>query len=417
LSHGWGEVHPPKTLLSNFDAHLKAIKLLDLSLKFRQIIEFVRGLGMRFLWIDSLCIIQDDPADKMEQIPKMCEIYSNSVLTISTSCSTSSTGVLFTVPATPQKGFPLVDDCPGPSLLIREKFQHVNDIIGYWDTDAGDDTMNKVFPLMRRAWVLQERFLSTRILHFGTHELHWKCNTGAKCQCGNKSRRRGKPYVVKEETEWSYYKSFARLVQYYSTLELSYEIDGLFALQGIITRYEALSNQLITAGLWEDEPILCLHWSPRTIEPRRRNANVPTWSWASSLSGVRTGPFGVDPTCTIKIEKISDKSVRDCAPSDYALRLRAWITKDGSFQNNGGKPCLRLPGNATIHFTPDIPLLDSVALSMVELGQDRIDVHTIQYIILQRAKGRRSDVFERIAVVRAQVESRGISSEMDIWIV
>jgi hypothetical protein len=417
LSHGWGEVHPPKTLLSNVDTHLKAIKLLDLSLKFRQIIKFVRGLGIRFLWIDSLCIIQDDPADKMEQIPKMCEVYSNSVLTISTSCSTSSTGALFTVPTTPRKGFPLVDDRLRPSLLIRERFPHVSDIIGYWDTDARDDAMNKVFPLMRRAWVLQERFLSARILHFGTHELHWECNTEAKCQCGNESRRYGKPYVVKEKTEWAYYHSFMLLLEYYSTLELSYESDGLFALQGIMTRYEALTNQRITAGLWEDDPIYCLHWFPRTTQPRRRNANVPTWSWASSLSGVRNEGFAVYPTCTIKIEKISDKSLRDYARSDYALRLRAWITKDGSFQNNDGKPCLRLPGNATIHFTPDIQLLDGVTLSMVELGQDRTDVHEFQYLILQRAKGHRLDVFERIAVVRAQVESRGISSETDIWII
>jgi hypothetical protein len=249
LSHGWGEVYSPKTLLSNIDAHLKAIKLMDLSLKFRQITDFVHGLSFHSLWIDSLCIVQDNPAHKMEQILKMCEVYSNSVLTISTSCSTSSTGALFTVPTIAQKGFHMVDDCSGPSLLVRERFPHVMDLPGYWDTDPRDDSMNKVFPLMRRAWVLQERFLSKRILHVGTHELHWECNTGARCECGNESRHLGKPYVVKEKMEWSYYKSFALLMEYYSTLELSFESDGLFALQGIMTRYEALTNQRITAGL------------------------------------------------------------------------------------------------------------------------------------------------------------------------
>lgn len=74
---------------------MKGIHVGSLSIKFQQVIHFVRQLGIDFLWIDSLCIIQDDEFDKLEQFPRMSDIYSNSVLTIAASQSSDYEGQLF----------------------------------------------------------------------------------------------------------------------------------------------------------------------------------------------------------------------------------------------------------------------------------------------------------------------------------
>ncbi|KAH7355916.1 heterokaryon incompatibility protein-domain-containing protein, partial [Pyrenochaeta sp. MPI-SDFR-AT-0127] len=249
LSHGWGTTHPPKTLLANVQTYLDRIRITTLSKRFQQVIQFVRSLGIHFLWIDSLCIIQDDEFDKLEQIPRMSEIYSNSTLTLAISHSKDSIGQLFNSTSQFQSGFSISNE--EPDLLVRERFPHKDPVALAFDQRGGHEIINEVFPLLKRAWVFQERILASRMLHFGSYELHWECNAMASCECGIERPTNAKPAIQTLGTP--YFVQFARLVNYYSTLELSYEEDILLALQGIIAQYEEITGEQNIAGLWEND--------------------------------------------------------------------------------------------------------------------------------------------------------------------
>jgi hypothetical protein len=141
-------------------------------------------LGYQFIWIDCLCIYQDDLHDWHSQASNMSDIYENAVLTISAlSCDNKSANRRLFSQQLPQK--------PQKSGIFngQEVFFNFNN-----DDDKhpfGVDIIqlsprtypSQVFPLTQRGWVFQERLLSRRILHFGKHELIWECNETLWCEC------------------------------------------------------------------------------------------------------------------------------------------------------------------------------------------------------------------------------------------
>ncbi|KAK0752895.1 heterokaryon incompatibility protein-domain-containing protein, partial [Schizothecium vesticola] len=87
LSHRWGTTPPTTTTMSDLQKNLKRIYIESLPKTFREAVTFARKMGVRCLWIDSLCIIQDSAADKDREIPKMASIYSNAVFNIAASAA------------------------------------------------------------------------------------------------------------------------------------------------------------------------------------------------------------------------------------------------------------------------------------------------------------------------------------------
>lgn len=83
LSHCWGTTRMITTTLSTFASREAAIVWNELSQTFKDAISITRKLGFRYLWIDSLCIIQDDSSDWVIESSRVCDIYEKSFLTIS----------------------------------------------------------------------------------------------------------------------------------------------------------------------------------------------------------------------------------------------------------------------------------------------------------------------------------------------
>ena len=165
LSHCWGSLpsRPWITTPSNIASRKERIRFDELSLTFQDAVITTRKLRIPYLWIDSLCIIQDSPCDWEKEAGRMAVVYAGSVCTLSALGSKDSNGGFF---------------------RVKKK---ESDFVFRYDLDLGAQRI-RVFPcepntwqlhgpLMDRAWTLQERELSRRILYFSRDQLLWECKT------------------------------------------------------------------------------------------------------------------------------------------------------------------------------------------------------------------------------------------------
>jgi hypothetical protein len=170
LSHCWGGSVTFLLLEGNLTTMQQSIPVANLSKNFQDAIIITREIGQRYLWIDSLCIIQDSSHDWLQESPTMGLVYANAICTISATASEDSTGGCFF----PRN--PLLNDCilyksENYSLVVRSL---IGDNTGL--TELFERKVEHA-PLSQRAWTFQERFLSTRVLHFCDGFVLFECNT------------------------------------------------------------------------------------------------------------------------------------------------------------------------------------------------------------------------------------------------
>ncbi|KAF2242234.1 HET-domain-containing protein, partial [Trematosphaeria pertusa] len=232
-----------------------------LPLTYRHAVMVARQLGIRFLWIDSLCIVQDDADDWAREGAVMGRIYQQSYITIAATAGTDGTAGLF----------------------WKNKSAAVGDRIKATGAGGGPT------PLITRGWVFQERALSPRVVHFCAAELVWECGELLACECGgaqNDDSMLGTHPALKR-------RRWRDMVGEYARLGLTYETDRLPALAGIASELFAdVDRQRYLAGLWEDTLHLDLQWvisKPQETLPASHNLSsgeskdfvAPSWSWAS----------------------------------------------------------------------------------------------------------------------------------------
>ncbi|KAF2109342.1 heterokaryon incompatibility protein-domain-containing protein, partial [Lophiotrema nucula] len=237
LSHCWGPkgndilLKTKKEVLATFK---ESIQWTALPKTFQDAIIACRRLGIDWIWIDSLCIVQDDPLDWQLESAKMATIYENAYLTLAATFAEDASGGLFTGPDCTDhnaKSTPLLLQFPnGPTvpLICRRRLNHQH------------------FPLIRRAWVYQERLLSPRILHFAGFELIWEClAVSSDCECGSAEllQTRSRDYLKN--------RNWRELVAYYLALELSHPSDIFPALSGLADRFIRNFGDEYVAGMWK----------------------------------------------------------------------------------------------------------------------------------------------------------------------
>ncbi|KAI1298406.1 HET-domain-containing protein [Xylaria venustula] len=334
LSYCWGRTGNITTTKSTIKERKKEIAWSTLPTSFQDAIEVVRGLGIRYLWIDALCIIQDDVADWENESAKMADVYENAFLTISMDAGLNPTQGIF---HTRWSEMVSTANTLGPGNIARparrvavERFW-VTDEVGATHSVYAREPLNHsdiisprsyydvTYPLMSRAWTLQERLLSVRILHVTAAELVWECKTTLCCECGTISResdymignpspkitydiamqniiQEGKHNLNIEAQNPKQYEELRTpktsrewivLIGGYSNRMLTYETDKLPAVSALARRF-SLIDELPTprtylAGLWlEDFPwLLCWRVFQRRFEKRPESYCAPTWSWAS----------------------------------------------------------------------------------------------------------------------------------------
>jgi len=140
-------------------------------------VRVTRGLGLQYLWIDSLCIIQDDSHDWDTESKLMERVFSSAYVTISASCS-SGTDDGFLKDRRP-KGQCVTAQAPGASGA----FYYLSSAIDNFRRDVEEGELSK------RAWVLQERALSRRTIFFSQTQTYWECGQGVRCETLTKMKK------------------------------------------------------------------------------------------------------------------------------------------------------------------------------------------------------------------------------------
>lgn len=166
LSHCWGTMPYLKLQKSNYDQLRIKVPYDQLSKTFMDAIKVARACGLHYLWIDSLCIIQDSLEDWEQKSVKMVDVYGCSTMNISaTGAKDGSVGCFFDRNAQDVKNI----SAPVVAEVRQKNYSIVCTSISLYESAMGNA------PLLSRGWCFQERFLSPRALHFTASQLFWEC--------------------------------------------------------------------------------------------------------------------------------------------------------------------------------------------------------------------------------------------------
>ncbi|KAH8881797.1 HET-domain-containing protein, partial [Thozetella sp. PMI_491] len=245
LSHCWGTSAPTHMTTKDTVHHYSSgagIPIDSIPQTFRDAIDFSRRLGIEFIWIDSLCIIQDDLQDWEEQASQMASIYKEAHLTL---CATSA----------PDSSWGCYSSC-------TQNMKPFSLFIGGNASTATLPFYRNDFPLLTRAWCYQERLLSPRLLHFTRGELMWECAGASACECTSLEFLVTSAGSLSLSQVHDIARHWHDIVEEYVNLELTFHSDRLVALSGIAQEVLRLrpGGEVYLAGLWRTTLLEDLRW-------------------------------------------------------------------------------------------------------------------------------------------------------------
>jgi len=295
LSYCWGTGVTVKLLSSLVDQFLQDIPESTLPKTLNEAIVTTRELDIRFIWIDALCIIQDSLVDWNHEASRMADIYSNSCCNIAAGHNRSCDDGLFLKRDLEQQG----------TLFVDVQWDEVKCYqLGLIDQNFWINKVDKA-PLNKRGWVLQERFLSPRTVHFVHGQLFWECYSKEACESLPKGmvvdsnvgfkKRRFIPRLGVPEYQFSPrlepYMLWERLLQVYSLTKLSKPTDKLVAISGLAKRIQSEIKDEYIAGLWRNRLSTGLLWFLNSAAVRPIEYRGPSWTWASIDGNISTSRF------------------------------------------------------------------------------------------------------------------------------
>jgi hypothetical protein len=320
LSHRWGnETEESKTTTSNLDRRTDGCDLGSLPQIFNDAINITKSLGIRYIWIDSLCIIQsgDNGADWAKEAGNMARYYQHSIATISAPGSTSSKGML-----APRLERSL-------QSLLRLPYRNAKNVQeGYFYLYRPTHRSSQVFlkdvresELLSRGWIFQEWFLSRRIIYYTPRELFFECQAGSPISERQQKMTVSHEHDVGLRTQFRSpgYDSWYRVVESYSRTNLTKpEKDHIIALSGVAqeflevlkvnTKAPARTFLNYLSGLWLEDLHHGLLWQTTDQEQKACNCGAPSWSWAAQLGEVRWLKRASKPKKELEIVSIINAS-------------------------------------------------------------------------------------------------------------
>ena len=260
----------------------------DLPRSFQDAVVISRSLKFRYLWIDTLCIIQDSIEDWATESAQMARIYMSALLTISfTDYQDSYQPILCDRPELPSCR--LGGD--KSHVYVRSKYPCKGDITPQQTATMILELPGKILGrssyLGRRAWAFQERLLSPRVLNYTAGQLVWECRQMAKCESNvvNVETHLKLPDVTFEKEP--IYRYWLGVVESFSQCDLTFPRDKFPALSGIASEINALVADTYVAGLWKSDLHEALLWKPGENASPVAKYRAPSWSWASFDGDIR----------------------------------------------------------------------------------------------------------------------------------
>lgn len=300
LSHCWGTCRDFLTTRENLQDRTSGFELTDLPATFRDAVTTARILNIPFLWIDSVCIIQGDKEDWEIEGSKMADVYSNATLCIAAAdANDDAEGFL-----RPRKESPAlaVDIILTLSTLSRTQMKTRI----YTRLPLKRIGLQEQYPaLHNRAWCLQERYLSPRILFFDRDNMHWECLEDVWSESGRrlpKHRQMLPDIMPRLDTNGDLsHVPWYQMIREYTTRAISFPSDKLPAVSALALRIMQKTGDEYCAGLWKSDILCGLLWY-RTVrynfrareasgpwdpnQQRPQSFLAPSWSWASYLGAV-----------------------------------------------------------------------------------------------------------------------------------
>lgn len=224
----------------------------------------------------------------------MPEIYENAYVTLAAAHSANGSGGCFSKAGAEYKsrGF-TVEDRNGQTheLFMRRHVPH--SVLAGWHFKL---EVARNYPILSRAWVLQERLLSSRVLYFGQHELFWECKEAAACECSFVDRVESNKLVklmhhqrlaCNQNNHAELVHQWHEVVESYTRLNMTSEKDKFPAISGLAKRMKRMEKTQYQAGLWVDSFVADMLWEVDTPTDRPSVWRAPSWSWASLNSQVK----------------------------------------------------------------------------------------------------------------------------------
>jgi hypothetical protein len=332
LSYCWGGEQEQKTTTQNLrDREQHGLDIHKLPQSLKDAIQVTRNLGLTYLWIDSLCIIQDDPVHKAQEITRMAAIYRGAHLTISAASSPAATdGFLHPRSPSPIRkhilSLQMICSNGSKGQIYIYRTEH--------PSPRTEDTINT------RGWTLQEHLLSPRLLIYGAWQMRWVCQA-AQCADGGPTGvyprsfenltsklQSSRTYSVIWEDAVAALDAgrnvkvrkcmleldgmrglWARVVEEFTRRKLSVADDRAAAIHGIAARYGELVRDRYVAGLWMGQLAAQLVWKrPSAYDGPTRSPGVrrkPSWSW-----------IGVDGAVSWDLGRAREKPVLEVVRCD-----------------------------------------------------------------------------------------------------
>jgi len=292
LSHRWAANQMPKLTRSNIAELMTSIDAKTLPPVFADAIEISRTLEVPYIWIDALCIIQNDAEDWDKEAALMGQVYSNAFCNLGASAAAEKSVGLY------------LDRDPRQVSLCRLRAQRTEFNRTYGSYLKPDSIMTARV-LLRRGWVLQERLLSPRSIYYGD-KLHWECSELHACETYphggpiaygyNPWGKEGFPFraanllyddTKSEEYEFcspqicppdvlrtrEVYRKWLCVAEYFSNCQLTYEEDRFPALMGLAKYWQVITKDDYVAGIWRRDLVYGLLWyqeSPAPKKPRSK---------------------------------------------------------------------------------------------------------------------------------------------------
>lgn len=301
LSYRWPEDFPneAKSTRQTVLKNMRGLNTSKLPRSFNDVFHVAAQMGINYVWIDSLCIVQDDTEDWNREAARMSQIYRNAYFTLAIAVRSA---------AAPHQGLFRRGD---PSKIHSESFA----------CPLEDGTSQEVVvmkkqreryeesPLVSRGWCFQEREISQRMVHYTENQVLWECRTMRASESLPNGDAMQMPGLLKSSlSQWprrmldkhlsgddvSY--AWLQAVEDYSDRQLTRDTDKLPALAGLaaaVRSYKPATCRYL-AGLWEDNFLSSMAWTPGsshiqtfTTNERYSDYIAPTWSWASVAGPVR----------------------------------------------------------------------------------------------------------------------------------
>lgn len=305
LSHCWGSLKPIQ-LTAGTEASLRAGVSTDrLPKTFRDAIFIAIKFSVRYLWIDSVCIFQDSLEDWHREAAAMCDVYSHAICNVAaTGASDGSVGLFFKRDSTLHCPFWVQMDGLSWNSWDPKSYAYPAGIYALLPIDAWEDDL-EFGPLNHRAWVLQERLLSTRVMHFSASQVFWECLENSSGEVFpdalpssaqpfwfyDPADLKRQMFQNQREETWQerLYSAWQVVRRTYSRCRLSKESDKLVAIAGVGRLLSQLNGDELLCGLWRGRLVQELCWRQDQIRPGIRREpfypqqwRAPTWSWAST---------------------------------------------------------------------------------------------------------------------------------------